>query len=401
MLLVILLTSMNYLIIWFQNRQQPALLWMLASSLLSSLAFALRLALPDRPGTVISTTLILIATACIWMGCRTTAGRRPWLPALLIPGAIWLLICCSPGFFDPASFRFAVPYLLALPLLALALGELWPAEQERRLARGVVSALLLIEAVICLGWGILQLVSAARHLGLDTEAVDLPFSGFTVMGFTLIMSFAFVALVKEQSDWRYWQRAQIDPLTGIGNRRQLDESLDQAVRAARRAAAPLALLMIDVDQFKSYNDHYGHRAGDACLRAIAGALRGGLVRRHDQVFRYGGEEFAVILRETPEAEAMAVAERLRRAVRAMGLPHTAGAGAGAVVTISLGVAVMAPGGAAAAAILDGEMLIEAADSALYRAKEAGRDRVAAFTAEDAAPPAADRGPAPSLRLDPA
>jgi diguanylate cyclase (GGDEF)-like protein len=398
MLLVILLTSLNYLVIWSQNRQQTALLWMLSFSVLSGLSFALRLVLPDLSGAVISPTIILLAIACVWMGCRTLAGRRPWRPALLLPSAIWLLTCCIPGFFDPPSFRFATPYLLAVPMLAMALRELWPAAEARRLARGVVSALLAIQTLACLGWGTAQAVSALRHLGLSSNAVDLPVSAFTVMGFSLVMSFAFVALVKEQSEWAYWQRAQIDPLTGVGNRRRLDESLEQAVRASRRFGRPLAVLMIDVDQFKAYNDHYGHPAGDACLRDIAGALRGGLIRRYDEVCRYGGEEFAVILRDTREAEAIAVAERLRLAVRAMSLPHAARDGA--VVTISLGLAVMVPGRTGGATILDAATLIEAADRALYRAKEGGRDRVESVTEPLAGSPPSVSATA-TLRLDPA
>jgi diguanylate cyclase (GGDEF)-like protein len=208
------------------------------------------------------------------------------------------------------------------------------------------------------------------------------------------MSYAFVALVKEQSDWDLWQASRQDALTGLGNRRDLDDTLDKAVRTSRRTGAPLALIMIDVDQFKTFNDHYGHPAGDACLRAIAGALRDGLVRREDRVSRYGGEEFTVILADTREAEAVAIAERLRLAVRAMNLPH-AGRPEG-IVTISLGVAVMT--GEASAAIADAAALIDAADHALYRAKEAGRDRVESVSGPVAAPPPA-MAPAPSLRLD--
>jgi diguanylate cyclase (GGDEF)-like protein len=399
MLLVILLTSANYLVIWFQNRRQVALLWMLGASLCSGLSFGFRLLLPDLPGAVLGVATILIALGCIWTGCRTAAGRRPWLPALLIPAAIWLLVCLIPGFFTPPSARFAVPFLMAAPMLASALGELWPAGAgpgaRRRLARWCVTTLLAAQMLFCLGWGIAQALSMVRHLGIGSEAVDLPVSAFILTGFNLIMSFAFVALIKEQSDWEFWQTAQQDALTGLGNRRRLDGLLETAVSVARRSASPLAVLMIDVDHFKAYNDHYGHLAGDACLRAVAQALRAGLIRRGDEVLRYGGEEFAVILAATREPEAIAVAERLRFAVRAMNLPHAAEAGG--IVTISLGVAVMQPG---AGTITDAQTLIEAADRALYRAKEGGRDRVASFAAapDDAQIVAA---PTPSLRLDPA
>jgi GGDEF domain-containing protein len=385
MLLVILLTSANYLVIWFQNRRQVALLWMLFASLLSGFSFVLRLFLPDLTGAVFGTAGVLVAAGCIWTGCRTAAGRRPWLPALLIPGAIWLLICSIPGFFAPPSARFAVPFLMAAPILAAALRELWPAAPRRRLARWCVTALLGVQILICLGWGIAQAVSMVRDLGIGSDAVDLPVSAFILTGFSLIMSFAFVALIKEQSDWEFWQTAQQDPLTGLGNRRRLDNILDTAVSVARHSAAPLAVLMIDVDHFKDYNDHYGHLAGDACLRAIAHALRGGLIRRGDEVLRYGGEEFAVVLADTRESEAMAEE--------------------GGIVTISLGVAVMepspaGPGRTGERRIVDARTLIEAADHALYQAKEGGRDRIAAFAEASAerpvrVPPAAD------LRLDPA
>jgi diguanylate cyclase (GGDEF)-like protein len=396
MMLVIFLTSINYLFIWFQNRGPAGLLWMLAASLLSSLAFALRLALHGHPGTVIAGACMLVALSCVWTGFRTTAGRRPWLPALIVPAAVWLVICCIPGFFHPPATRFAVAYLLAALLLALTLRELWPTQAERRIARWLVTGFLGLQILLCLAWGMAQAVSLLHALPFGAKAVDLPMAAFTLLSFSLIMSFAFVALIKEQSDWDLWQETRQDALTGLGNRRHLDDTLEAAVRASRRTGAPLALLMIDVDQFKTFNDHYGHPAGDACLRAIAGALRGGLLRREDAVSRYGGEEFTVILANTREAEAVAVAERLRLAVRALKLPHAGRAEA--IVTISLGVAVM--GESAASTILDAATLIHAADHALYRAKEAGRDRVASFEGTVAAPPPTIV-PAPSLRLDPA
>ncbi len=393
-MLVIFLTSINYLVIWFQNRGPVALLWMLAASLLSSLAFGLRLALPGHPGIIIPTACMMVALSCTWMGFRTAAGRPLWPPALIIPAAAWILICHSPGFLHPRSAHFAVAYLLAALLLALALRELWPARTERRLARWLAKAVLGLQILFCLGWGIAQTISIVHDLGIGSDAVDLPVTAFTLLGFTLIMSFAFVALIKEQSDWDLWQVTRRDALTGLGNRRHLDETLEQAVRASRRTGAPLALLMIDIDQFKAYNDHYGHPAGDICLRDVAKALSGGLVRRADTVARYGGEEFTVILPNTRAAEAAAIAERLRLAVRALQLPHEARAAG--IVTISLGLAVLDE--TRAATIRDAATLIDAADNALYRAKEAGRDRVETFSEAVMAPPPAVL-PAPALRLD--
>jgi diguanylate cyclase (GGDEF)-like protein len=158
-----------------------------------------------------------------------------------------------------------------------------------------------------------------------------------------------------------------DPLTGLANRRHLAEILESEWRRGVRSKAPLAVAMVDIDHFKSYNDHYGHLAGDACLRRVADALND-TVRTTDLVARYGGEEFLVILPDAPTGAAREVAERARAAVVALAEPH-AGSATG-VITISIGVAGTVP-----TANLAAERLVEAADAELYDAKRSGRNRV--------------------------
>ncbi len=159
--------------------------------------------------------------------------------------------------------------------------------------------------------------------------------------------------------------AACDGLTGLANRRSFDQALDAEAQRSARAGTPLALLMMDVDGFKPFNDAYGHGGGDDCLRRIAGAI-GGMVRRSgDVAARYGGEEFAVILPNTGLEGATAMAERIRAAVAALDIEHRA-APVGRSVTISVGGAV--------AAGCSGAELLGAADAALYGAKRAGRDR---------------------------
>jgi diguanylate cyclase (GGDEF)-like protein len=162
----------------------------------------------------------------------------------------------------------------------------------------------------------------------------------------------------------------IDGLTGVANRRHFDEALQAEWRRCRRNHMPLAVLMIDIDHFKRYNDHYGHQTGDACLQAVAGALQAAFGRAHDLVARYGGEEFVCLMPECDAAAGQAKAEELRRAVVALGIPHEASPTAG-MVTISLGIAAAIPEGDAAA-----ESLLAAADAALYAAKSGGRNRAA-------------------------
>ncbi|WP_426190523.1 diguanylate cyclase [Massilia sp. DWR3-1-1] len=176
------------------------------------------------------------------------------------------------------------------------------------------------------------------------------------------------------------EQSMSDGLTGIANRRHFDQVLNKEIRRARRAGKPLSLLMIDIDFFKAYNDHYGHQQGDDTLVRVAGALAARLQRPLELLARYGGEEFAVILPETPAQQALQVATALRQLVAQQRICHGA-ASAGPHVTVSIGVAStgQAPGwlhGADAAA------LIGAADRALYAAKRGGRDCVMVDTAPD-------------------
>lgn len=165
----------------------------------------------------------------------------------------------------------------------------------------------------------------------------------------------------------YKFQAFVDALTGVFNRHWLDEMLARQMERSRVSGQPLSLLMIDVDHFKDFNDRYGHVAGDYALRAVASCLRSAL-RPTDLLARHGGEEFVVLLPGAALAQAYEVAERLRLAARATSVKRLDGSVLPGV-TVSIGVAQLPPTGS-------GEAFIELADRALYRAKDAGRDRVA-------------------------
>jgi len=172
----------------------------------------------------------------------------------------------------------------------------------------------------------------------------------------------------ELANLRLHSLSATDPLTGIANRRAFDEALHREWGRAARNGAALALLVFDVDNFKAFNDFYGHPAGDACLCRIADTIEAGLRRPPDLAARFGGEEFVAILPGTSEAGACDVAERLRGDVEALAIAHL-GTARG-IVTISVGAACIYP--------RPGENeidLVEAADQALYRAKQSGRNRV--------------------------
>ena len=160
-----------------------------------------------------------------------------------------------------------------------------------------------------------------------------------------------------------------DGLTGIANRRRFDAALDAELHRATRGGQPVALLMIDVDFFKNYNDFYGHQEGDACLRKVAALLQAHARRAGDLAARYGGEEFVMLAADTDADTAVALAEALRHELEALRLPH-AQSPIGCV-TISIGVAVLTPNEHDTA-----DIFIRSADKAMYRAKEQGRNRVA-------------------------
>ena len=163
-----------------------------------------------------------------------------------------------------------------------------------------------------------------------------------------------------------------DYLTGVFNRRHFDETLQKEVGRLAREGGVMCVAMVDVDNFKLYNDAYGHLAGDNCLARVARAMASVLLRPADEIFRYGGEEFAIIMPQTGKEQAVCVAERVREAVANLGIPHCKSSFGH--VTISIGVAALdaanaMPGQPAC------EELIKVADKALYRAKNAGRNKV--------------------------
>jgi len=164
-------------------------------------------------------------------------------------------------------------------------------------------------------------------------------------------------------------RSYVDGLTGIANRRYFDVAIERELRRAQRIGGQLSLLLVDIDSFKLYNDHFGHQQGDTCLGTVAQALAAKLKRPADVAARYGGEEFAAILPDTSLEQAERHANAIREHIAGLGLVHAPGAH-WPMVTLSIGVASYGKLG-----LNEPAPLIDAADKALYAAKRAGRNRV--------------------------
>lgn len=175
-----------------------------------------------------------------------------------------------------------------------------------------------------------------------------------------------------------------DPLTQLANRRYFDQELENEWRRAIRDGSELSLAMCDIDSFKPYNDHYGHLEGDRCLQRVAQVFHQSIHRAGDTAARYGGEEFALILPQTPLQGALYVAERIRRGILDLAIPHHA-AKRGAQVSLSIGIASVRPH-----KTISPTALIQWADEALYQAKAEGGN--CCFNTKNSAPPADQRPP---------
>ncbi len=172
----------------------------------------------------------------------------------------------------------------------------------------------------------------------------------------------------EEANQRLSELSLTDGLTGIANRRKFDAAFVEEWARAARTGATLSLIMLDLDHFKKYNDHYGHQQGDDCLRRVAEVLRSNARRQGDLVSRYGGEEFCMILPDTALSGAIEIAERLRREVENMHMPHVL-SDMGRI-TVSLGVAASTP-----CKVMNPAELLRRADESLYLAKSEGRNCV--------------------------
>ncbi len=310
------------------------------------------------------TTVLLSASALSWVAGRMFA-EQPAMPWLMVAGpALWLAVS---AWMPPHGAGALASLIAAAYACAMALSL------ARCRTEGLPS--------LCAALGLLvahALVFTARAASVIVlpPTLDAPVATMLLIESVLHttgMSMVLLALSCERSERRgtaqLRSQALQDGLTGIGNRRHFDREMETEFRRAVRAGQSLALLMLDVDHFKLFNDRYGHLQGDACLRRIATAIASQVNRPGDVIARFGGEEFVVLLPDTDAAGARLIAETVRRTVEAIGIPHMGGVGG--VVTVSVGVAAWAPARSASGP----PALLRAADAALYDAKEDGRNRV--------------------------
>ena len=353
---------------WVQNTQITAVAWWGFAHLMRAASVALFGLYGSAPNLVsidLANALLFTSFAVTWTGARVFDGR-PVEPVYLVTGAvIWLLVCRLPGMQDALRERALVAAGIITAYTWLTAFEFWRGRAEKLVSRWPAifmlfahGALFLLRTplIAYLPWGPSQTV---------TGSVWLTVLSFEALLFTISVAFILLAMAKERTELRHRTAAMVNSLTGMANRRAFLEDAKGLALRHGSTPRPTAVLLIDLDHFKSINDRFGHAIGDRTLEIFADAARQS-IRASDLVGRLGGEEFAAILRDTSQEKAVAVADRLRetfaRAAQDVdGRPVCA--------TVSIGV-VHCDG-----PVLDVSELLAQADQALYFAKERGRNRV--------------------------
>lgn len=395
-LLIILLVSVSYLVTWTQSRREDSLLWMCGATLSFGFGISVRFVLHEPLSLIISNGLIGSGGFCLWFACRRLREMPIWPAVLPVPIVLWCGLLAMP-LFGGLGPRIAIANIALGVFFLLAAREIWIFARAYKVLRLYMVGLLAAQAVVYVAWAVVNLVMPPPLRADLLTLRGLAETSLVSLVTTLLLAIGFIVLVREQTLRRYRQAAMVDAVTGIANRRAFDESLSVLMTAAHRRRRTFAVIMMDVDRFKSYNDHYGHPQGDACLRRIAQALQAvmqaPMTPPGGSVYRYGGEEFAALVSGLDLAAAQGLAERLRHAVRDLRLPHPAQPDG--IVTISMGVALAEPS-QHLGPLADPAGVLIAADDALYQAKRSGRDRVVIVSAAQRFPAVPGGAVAPGL-----
>jgi diguanylate cyclase (GGDEF)-like protein len=361
---------------WLNNRSSPWFGWWsvaLASGSVTAALFMLRGSHEGYLTIGVGNSFFIIAFVCFWQGSRSFERRRPLWPAVLGVPASWLAVCLIPGFLENLPLRIVASSSLVATLLVLSALEFWRGRGEPLASRWPVificSSLALFFASRIPLMGMVPFPFGV----LPMQPGVLGAFNLFVFAHTLLFAVLVVAMSKERLELEQRTKAQTDPLTGALNRRAFMARGERLLERHRHDSAPLSLLFLDLDHFKSLNDRFGHSGGDDVLTCFVGLVNS-CIRPTDFLFRIGGEEFCCLLPHTGVEQAHHIAERIRRQVEAASVIIT---GMPVRATVSIGVASTEAFG------YDFDALIRYADGAVYAAKRGGRNRVMNAEAGDA------------------
>ena len=354
---------------WVQNTSIYAVAWWGFADLLraaSVVLFGLYGSVSDLISIDLANALLFTAFALTWTGARVFDHRRP-LPILLFGGAaLWLVLCRVPSIAASWDVRVLLSSGIITAYTWATAYEFWRGRSEPLVSRWPAIFMLFAHgALYLLRTPFGAMLPWSPNGNVVFQSVWLTVLSFEALLFTISIAFILLAMAKERTEYRHKTAALIDPLTGISNRRAFLQDGEAQLHRQATDPRPIAVMLLDLDNFKSINDRFGHAIGDRVLQLFAN-VAGNCMRRADLFGRLGGEEFAALLVDATRERAMAVAEDIRRSFAEATCEVD---GRPVVATVSIGIVISYD------AVLDISALLAQADHALYRAKDNGRNRI--------------------------
>jgi diguanylate cyclase (GGDEF)-like protein len=352
---------------WVQNTAIYAVAWWGFADLLraaSIMLFGKYGTVSDLISIDLANAILFTAFAVTWTGARVFDHRKPqWL--LLFGGAaLWLVLYRIPAVQNSWDLRMLLASGIITAYTWATAYEFWRGRSEPLVSRWPAIFMFFAHGALYL----LRTPFGAMLAPVNNQvfaSVWITVLSFEALLFTIAIAFILLAMAKERTEYRHKTDSLIDPLTGIANRRAFLQDAETQLKRQATEPRPMAVLLLDLDNFKGINDRFGHLIGDRVLQMFA-EVGSGCMRRYDIFGRLGGEEFAALLVDTSRERALAVAEQIRSSfAEVTGMVE----GKPVVATVSVGVVISYD------AVLDLSALLAQADHALYRAKDNGRNRI--------------------------
>jgi diguanylate cyclase (GGDEF)-like protein len=363
---------------WVQNSEITAVAWWGSAHLLragSITIFGMYGQIPDVLSIDLANAILLSSFAVTWTGARIFDGRRPAPVGIVAGAALWLMLSRMPMFEGSLDFRALLSAGIIAAYTWLAVAEFWRGRAEQLVSR--LPAIFMLFAHGCLF--LLRTPLSALLPWSPTNqvfgSVWLTVLSSEALLFTISIAFIMLAMAKERAEQSHKTAAMVDPLTGLVNRRGFFQESERIARRQAEKPQLAAVLLVDLDNFKSINDRFGHAVGDKVLQIFAETATQ-TVRPSDFVGRLGGEEFAAVLHNVGRERALVIAERMRSAF-AEATSMVEGCAVGATASVGMVLSDRCE--------FDVSELLVHADKALYEAKERGRNRVE-VASSDAPPP---------------
>jgi diguanylate cyclase (GGDEF)-like protein len=353
---------------WIQNSSIHAVAWWACGHLLRAVSvglFGMYGSVSDTISIDLANAVLFTSFAVTWSGARVFDGR-PVEPLYLVGGAVlWLVLSRVPWFAGSLDAKVLLSSGIITAYTWATAYEFWRGRSEPLVSRWPAIFMLFAHGALFLMRTPLSQVLPWSPDSQVFDSVWLTVLSFEALLFTIAIAFILLAMAKERTELRHKTAALIDPLTGIANRRAFLEDVATLSQQQSAAARPAAVLLADLDRFKSINDRFGHAVGDRVLQVFSAVVASRL-GPNDLFGRLGGEEFAILLYDAGREKGHAAAERIRLAYEEAAADvegHPVGG------TVSIGLAISEPG------FIDLPALLGRADEALYSAKERGRNRV--------------------------